>query len=157
MLTFIAQPAKLWGILRPIAPTLCFAMLLGCSPMHSSHGFIPDKDVVEKLRTGVHDRDSVASLFGSPTTVADFNGEIWLYVKRESEQIAFLPEKLLDQAVLAVRFDQDGIVSGIERFKMKDGKAIKPVERKTPTRGREFTVIEQLFGNIGRFSNQTEN
>ena len=57
----------------------------------------------------------------------------------------------------AVRFDQDGIVSGIERFKMKDGKAIKPVERKTPTRGREFTVIEQLFGNIGRFSNQTEN
>ena len=124
--------------------------------MHSSHGFLPDKDVVEKLRTGIHDRDSVASLFGSPTTVADFNGEIWLYVKRESEQIAFLPEKLLDQAVLAIRFDQDGIVSGIERFKMKDGKAIKPVGRKTPTRGREFTVIEQLFGNIGRFTKQAE-
>ena len=125
--------------------------------MYSSHGFVPHEDVVAKIRKGVHDRDSVNSLFGPPTTVANFNGEIWLYVKRESEQIAFLPEKLLDQSVLAVRFDKNGIVSGIERFAMEDSKGIKPVERKTVTRGQKLKLIEQLIGNIGRFSNQSTN
>ena len=90
---------------------LAVAALLGCSPLHSSHGFIPDQDLVDKLRPGVHDRDSVASLFGSPITVADFNGETWLYVKRESEQTAFFEEKLLDQDVLAVHFDKDGLLT----------------------------------------------
>ena len=101
----------------------------------------------------MHDRDSVTSLFGSPTTVADFNGETWLYVKRESEQIAFFEEKLLDQDVLAVHFDKDGLLTGIKNYTIADGKALILVERTTPTRGREITVIEQLFGNIGRFSN----
>jgi len=132
---------------------LAVAALLGCSPMHSSHGFIPDQDLVDKLRPGVHDRDSVTSLFGSPTTVADFNGETWLYVKREAEQIAFFEEKLLDQDVLAVHFDKDGLLTGIKHYTIADGKSLILVERTTPTRGREITVIEQLFGNIGRFSN----
>ena len=132
---------------------LAVAALLGCSPLHSSHGFIPDQDLVDKLRPGVHDRDSVTSLFGSPTTVADFNGEIWLYLKRVSEQIAFFEEKLLDQDVLAVHFDKDGLLTGIKHYTIADGKALILVERTTPTRGREITVIEQLFGNIGRFSN----
>jgi len=125
--------------------------------MYSNHGFIPHKDVIAKIRAGVHDRDSVTSLFGSPTTVANFNGEIWLYVKRESEQIAFLPEKLLDQSVLAVHFDRNGIVSEIEKFAMEDGKAIKPVERKTATRGQKLHLIQQLIGNLGRFSNTGQN
>jgi outer membrane protein assembly factor BamE (lipoprotein component of BamABCDE complex) len=130
------------------------AALLGCSPMHNSHGFIPDQELVDKLRPGVHDRDSVTALFGSPATVADFNGETWLYVKRESEQIAFFEEKLLNQDVLAVHFDKDGLLTDIRRYSMADGKILALVERKTPTRGREITVIEQLFGNIGRFSSQ---
>ena len=101
---------------------LAVAALLGCSPLHSSHGFIPDQDLVDKLRPGVHDRDSVASLFGSPITVADFNGETWLYVKRESEQTAFFEEKLLDQDVLAVHFDKDGLLTGIKHYTIADGK-----------------------------------
>jgi outer membrane protein assembly factor BamE (lipoprotein component of BamABCDE complex) len=124
--------------------------------MQSSHGYIPDEDLVAKLRPGVHDRDSVTSLFGSPTSVANFNGETWLYVKRESEHIAFFDEKLLDQAVLAIHFNKSGVVSGIKRYAMADGRTLVPVDRKTPTRGKEMTVIEQLFGNIGRFSNAGE-
>lgn len=157
MVTILSQLAELHGILRPAAVAVFSVMLVCCSPILSRHGFIPENDVVEKLRPGVHDRDSVTSLFGSPTTVADFDGEIWLYVKRESEQIAFLPEKLLNQSVLAVRFNKNGIVSGFERLEIEDGKTIKPVERKTLTRGRELGLIEQIIGNLGRFSNQNEN
>ena len=142
--------------LRPALAALVMAALLGCAPMLSSHGFIPEDDAVEKLRPGVHDRDSVTSLLGSPTSIADFNGETWLYVKRESEKVAFFNEDLLDQAVLLLRFDKDGLLTGIQRLAMTDGRNLVPVERTTPTRGREVTVIEQLFGNIGRFSNQEQ-
>lgn len=154
MQIILSQSNKLRGQKRLFLVSLVAAVLASCSPMYSKHGYIPHKDVVAKIRTGVHDRDSVTSLFGSPTTVANFNGEVWLYVKRESEQIAFLPEKLLDQSVVAVRFDGNGIVSGIEQFAMEDGKVIKPVERKTVTRGQKLELIEQLIGNIGRFSNK---
>ena len=141
---------------RGALAVLAMTALLACSPMHNSHGFIPDKELVDKLRPGVHDRDSVTSLLGSPSSIADFNGETWLYVKRESEQIAFFEEKLVDQSVLAVRFDKTGLVTEIQRYEMADGKTLILVERTTPTRGRELTVIEQLFGNIGRFSSQQQ-
>ena len=124
--------------------------------MQSSHGFVPDEELIGKLRPGVHDRDSVSSLLGSPTSIADFNGETWLYVKRETERVAFFNEKVLEQAVLAVRFDKDGLLKGIDRYTLEDGKTLELVERTTATRGREMTVVEQLFGNIGRFSNQEE-
>jgi outer membrane protein assembly factor BamE (lipoprotein component of BamABCDE complex) len=57
---------------------------------------------------------------------------------------------------LAVRFDKTGLVTEIQRYEMADGKTLILVERTTPTRGRELTVIEQLFGNIGRFSSQQQ-
>ena len=139
------------------ATALTMTALAGCAPMQSSHGYVPDAELVEKLRPGVHDRDSVTSLIGSPTSVANFNGETWLYVKQNSEHIAFFDETLTDQAVLAVKFNKAGVVSGIKHYAMADGKAVDLVERETLTRGKELTVIEQLFGNIGRFSNAGEN
>ena len=155
-MTVIHQRHSFRSRLRLPLAALAMAAVLGCSPMQSSHGYIPDDALVAKLRPGVHDRDSVTSLFGSPTSIANFNGETWLYVKQESEHIAFFDEKILEQDVLAVHFNKAGVVSEIQRYAMADGKALVLVERKTPTRGKEMTVLEQLFGNIGRFSSKAE-
>jgi hypothetical protein len=35
---------------------------------------------------------------------------------------------------------------------MADAQEISPVARVTPTEGRDLTLLQQLFGNIGRFS-----
>lgn len=128
-------------------------MTAACSPMKSSNGYNPDKELVEKVRPGVHDRDSVAELLGSPTSVAQFKPEVWYYVKREAEQLAFLPEKVTMQSVIAVKFDEAGIVTDVNHYDLEDGKDIELVDRVTPTRGKELTFLGQLFGNIGRFSN----
>ncbi|MDA1100372.1 MAG: outer membrane protein assembly factor BamE [Proteobacteria bacterium] len=155
-MTVIHQRHSFWSRARLSQAVLAIAVLLGCSPMLSSHGYIPDNELVAKLRPGVHDRDSVTSLFGSPTSIANFNGETWLYMKQESKQVAFFDEQTLVQDVLAVHFNKSGVVSDIQRFALADGKVLVLVERKTPTRGKEMTVVEQLFGNIGRFSNKSE-
>ena len=153
-MTVIHQRPRFQPRLRLALAALTIAALLGCSPIHNSNGYIPDDETVAKVRPGVHDRDSVTSLFGSPGTIANFNGETWLYVKQESEHIAFFDKDVLEQTVLAVHFNKAGVVKNIQRYSLADGKAVEPVERISPTRGKELTVLEQLFGNIGRFSGQ---
>jgi hypothetical protein len=36
---------------------------------------------------------------------------------------------------------------------MDDRQAVEPSQRATPAPGREFSFMEQLIGNFGRFSN----
>ncbi len=55
---------------------------------------------------------------------------------------------MIDRTVLAVNFDQRGVVRGIERYGLEDGRIINLETRTTETGGREMGVLEQLFGNI---------
>lgn len=125
--------------------------ITACTPIKRSHGYTPDQQVVEKVRPGVHDRSSVKRLLGAPTSVANFKDETWYYIAKKTERLAFFAEEVTDQQVVAVRFDAKGIVQEIKRYTLDDARNIQPVERKTATRGREMTVIEQMFGNLGRF------
>ena len=59
---------------------------------------------------------------------------------------------ILDQKVVAISFDDAGRVKNIRTYGLEDAREIEPVARTTPTGGREITVLEQLVGNLGRFS-----
>ena len=109
---------------------------------------------VSPVTAAVHDKESITTLLGSPTSIADFNGETWYYVYRKSERIAIFEEKITEQRVLAVQFDDIGVVSGLKLYDLEDARPVATVERVTPTRGKEFTLLEQLFGNFGRFANK---
>src|SRR3546814_12578917 len=65
--------------------------------------------------------------------------------------------EVVDRQVLVITFDETGIVEGTKTFGMADAQEIEPVERETPTEGRDLTLIQQLFGNIGRFSSPMSN
>ena len=53
--------------------------------------------------------------------------------------------------VFVVAFDDAGIVKETAHYTLEDGVIIDPVTRKTPTEGRELTVLQQIFGNLGKF------
>ena len=57
---------------------------------------------------------------------------------------------MVDRKVVAIRFDGSGRVSNVARYGVEDGKVIDLITRTTPTYGREITLLQQLFGNIGR-------
>jgi hypothetical protein len=63
----------------------------------------------------------------------------------------FAPE-VLEQQVVIISFDKDGIVSGIDRLDKENGNQVQIVERTTPTAGAEMTFLQQMFGNLGRFN-----
>lgn len=140
-----------------ILPVL--ALFLGaCTPVQQVHGYIPNEDELAALKPGKFIKRQVAEKLGSPTaksTFPEMEGETWYYITRRTERLTFFDEKLIEQTVVAIDFDDKGILKDIRRYTSENGRDIKPVDRKTPTRGKELTILEQLFGNFGRFNKDT--
>jgi outer membrane protein assembly factor BamE (lipoprotein component of BamABCDE complex) len=55
-----------------------------------------------------------------------------------------------EQGVVVVRFDPRGTVQEVRRVGQEDGQNVRFVQRETPSPGNERTLLQQLFGNIGR-------
>lgn len=142
------------------ASRLCHALLLGltlatlagCTPQIDTRGNLPDADAVLEIQPGIDDRNKVAAVLGTPSTVSTFEDDTWYYVSRRTEQLAFFEPEVVDQQVVMVKFGDDGLVSDMKVYGLEDGQIIEPVERTTPTSGRELTILQQFFGNIGRFN-----
>ena len=128
------------------------AVLAGCSPRIDQRGNLPDPDAVLQVQPGINDRGQVAEILGSPSTIGTFDDKTWYYISKRTESLAFLEPTVVDQEVLVVRFDDAGIVSDMKLYGVEDGRVIEPVDRVTPTSGKELTILQQIFGNIGKFN-----
>lgn len=127
-------------------------LLAACTPKIDVRGNLPDPERLSEIKPGDQSRAEVQEILGTPSSVAVFDQETWLYVSQRTETIAFFEPEVKERKVVILKFDKDGIVSAIETLTAENGKKIQPIERKTPTAGNEFTLIDQLFGNLGRFN-----
>jgi outer membrane protein assembly factor BamE (lipoprotein component of BamABCDE complex) len=150
----VFKPMKI----RQIAAMLTVAfMASACGQIVDQRGHQPVPGTIEKLEVGTQGRDDVLRLMGSPSTVATFGDEVWYYISSKNESTAFLPTRVLEQRVIAVSFDGGGRVREIKQYDLKDGKEVAMVSRKTPTSGKELTILEQILGNVGKFSGPKKN
>jgi outer membrane protein assembly factor BamE (lipoprotein component of BamABCDE complex) len=94
----------------------------------------------------------VAELLGSPSSVGTFNAKIWYYISKRTKTISFFDPEILDQEVLQITFDNAGLVSDMRIYGLENARTITPDPNITPTSGKELTIVQQLMGNIGRFS-----
>ncbi|WP_341894352.1 outer membrane protein assembly factor BamE [Ferrovibrio terrae] len=132
-------------------------LLLGaaaCAPRQDYRGITIEEEKVNLVKVGQSSEAQVNALLGSPSTISTFPdwGTVYYYISSQTDTVAFLAPELIDQQVLAIAFDKDSKVKEIKRYGLKDGKQIAFVDRETPTRGKELTFLEQLFGNLGRFN-----
>lgn len=138
---------------RPIQTFLLMACVLAaaaCSPVRNQRGYLPDPDKVAAIQAGVDDKMSVMERLGSPTNVGTFQSDTWYYISSKEEQTAFYWPETTERKVLAITFDPSGKVATVENYDLSNGKQVALVDRETPTHGREMTVLQQLFSNIGR-------
>ena len=129
-------------------------LLAACAAREEFRGHKTDPDQLAQIKAGSQGPDEVRGLLGSPSSISTFGeaGITWYYIARETSQVAWLAEETVDQRVVAIDFGKDGKVADIRQIGMKDGKAVEPVERVTPTKGKELTVVEQFLGNLGKFN-----
>jgi outer membrane protein assembly factor BamE (lipoprotein component of BamABCDE complex) len=119
------------------------------SPSQMRGNMVEDEDL-RQITVGVSSRSDVQALLGSPSQTSTFDDSEWFYIGAITRQ---RPGRLLgieDQQVIVVRFDARGTVREIRRLGPEDGRDVVAVTRTTPSPGNERTMLQQLFGNIGR-------
>jgi len=132
------------------------SVLPACARKIAVRGNLPEPELVIALQPGVSSREDVVRTLGSPSTVSSFESNIWFYIGERTEQTGFLDTEVVDRSVLVVSFQENGIVEDTRLFTIEDGRVINPVTRTTPTEGKELTVLQQIFLNLGRFNSPTD-
>jgi len=132
---------------------LVLALAAGaCAPRVHNQGHEVDPERLAQVEPGKTNRDQVMEILGSPSSNSTFGPEIWYYVSQQVHFTLFFKPEVNDRKVIAVEFDQDGVVSTVSTLGLADGRNVRPVDRVTPTSGHEITILEQVLGNFGRFS-----
>lgn len=127
-------------------------VLSACAePRYAVHGYAPRSDELTRLTRGEDTASTVRRKLGEPTLVGTFESGTWYYVSTVTEQVMYEHPKPIDRTVVQLAFNEAGVLEGVNRYGLQDGRIIDLETRTTPTYGRELTVIQQLLGNIGRF------
>ena len=142
---------KLFNLHIAAVITFAAAGLAACEPRAWRHGQIFDHEAVESIEPGVHNQLEVKRSLGTPSSSSLFGDETWFYISQYRTASVLSMPQTESQIVVAVAFDDAGIVQEIAMLTIEDGLIVNPVSRKTPTHGRELGLLEQLIGNIGRF------
>jgi len=138
------------GINRNAALLGALALVSGCSSVVEHHGYIADPVLFSSVHEGIDNRQSVEGTLGRPTFTSQFGPPVWYYVTSISKQKPFTTPRITSHTVLAIKFDPAGNVISTERSGLERVVRIKPNGDKTPTLGRERSVLQDLFGNIGQ-------
>ena len=94
---------------------------------------------------------------GSPSTIASVDGASYYYISSRIETNSYKKPEVTDRKIVTVYFDDNDIVSDIGGYGLEDGNIVAFVERITTTRGKELSLLAQLFGNLGRFNSGNPN
>ena len=143
---------------RLLRPLLMLAVLGGCSmPGFLSYppqvrGNMIEPDTMKQLVPGTSTRKDVVALMGSPTAKATFDDNTWLYIAEVTRPVIAGTQTVLDQSVVALTFDQQGVLRNVATRTADDGKPVSMAGGATPSPGSEATFMQQLLGNVGRFA-----
>jgi outer membrane protein assembly factor BamE (lipoprotein component of BamABCDE complex) len=128
-----------------LAATLVCAVMAGCTGEQFQKGYILPPGALEQIQIGAS-QDQVLIVMGTPSTVATLNGEVFYYISQRAERkVAFMPQKITDQRVIAIYFDKNRQVTRIANYGLKDGRIFDFISRTTPTSGQEISYLAPLF------------
>ncbi len=152
---FIAQ---LRAVPLLAAVALATPALTGCGVVHifdptlKQRGSLVDADALRELIPGTSNRADVTALIGSPTARATFDDNTWIYISQVTSTRIGRTPGVRQQKVVILTFDQGGTLRGIAQRSRDDGKPVDMASGATPSPGSEASFLQQLFGNVGKFT-----
>ena len=136
--------------LRPVLAAAALAaavMLGGCDSFTQVYqrGYVLPEGALEQVPLGAT-QEQVLIVLGTPSTVATVSGEVFYYISQRAEQkLAFLPQAVTNQRVIAVYFDKQRRVERLANYGLKDGRVFAFVARSTPSGGTELNYLNYIF------------
>ncbi|WP_169822894.1 outer membrane protein assembly factor BamE [Methyloligella halotolerans] len=140
------------GLLLPLA---------GCGGAATidHHGHVFTDVDTSLVRPGMTKEDVELTL-GSPDTTGTIDGDSYYYISSTQKQVAFLKPWEIDRQVIAVYFNSNERVRDVSHYGMKDGIVVDFAKDESPARGKDASMVQELFGNVaqrGMFKKQHEN
>lgn len=117
-----------------------------------NHGYIPPEEVLQDVIVGVDTRDTVASSIGRPGVSGILDESGWYYIRSRYRNFAFYAPEEIDRQVLAISFDNNGVVTNIERFGLERGRIVPLARRVTTENTQGIGLLRQAFGNLGQIN-----
>lgn len=143
-----ASPAAL----RMCAFALVCLGLSACSSQYRDHGYIPPAEDLEQIVVGIDTRASVEETLGTAASSSIANDSSIYFVRSRIRTFAMLAPEVVEREVLAISFDNAGVVSNLETFGLERGQVVPLTRRVTSSGVRDTTFLRQLLGNLGRFT-----
>ena len=123
-----------------------------CSPVYRNHGYIPTDEDLALVAVGTSTREDVATAVGRPASSGLLEGGDWYYVGSRWKYFGARAPQEIDRQVVAVTFNEAGVVDNVERFGLEDGRVVVLSRRVTKSSVRSLGLIRQLMGSLGRVS-----
>jgi outer membrane protein assembly factor BamE (lipoprotein component of BamABCDE complex) len=111
-----------------------------------------DPESLKELVPGTSTKADVTAVIGSPTAHDTFDDNTWLYISELTQQRIGRTLGELQQDVVVLNFNESGVLAGINKVDKDAALPVTVVDRTTPSPGTEASFLQQLLGNIGRFS-----
>ena len=128
---------------------LALASLAACAPIFQNHGYAPDDTELSKIIVGRDTRDTVAVTLGPPSVDGLLSDKGWYYVQSRWKSQGLVAPKEIDRQVVAISFDDKGVVTNVERFGLERGEIVPLSRRVTTEPVKSQSILTQLFSNIG--------
>ena len=125
------------------------AGLSACAPIKDVRGYVPDEEKLADIKVGQDTKETVQKKLGTPSSTAAFGDPTWYYISVEQERYAFFSPDVTKREILAIQFTDQGKVAELRNYGIEDGQVVALVDRETPSRGKELSMLQQIFGNIG--------
>lgn len=133
-----------------LAAILALASAVACAPVYRNHGYAPSDADLAEIEPGRDTRDTVAQKLGRPSTSGLLNDQGWFWVQSRYKHYGPQAPQEIDRQVVAVTFTEAGVVDGVGRYGLQDGRVVPLSRRVTESNVRGISVMQQLFSNFGR-------
>ena len=117
----------------------------------TQHGYVVSPMALEQIPPG-SSKEQVLIALGSPSTTANYGNDVFYYISQTRRRAAaFLPEKVIDQRIVAVYFNKKDQVDHVANYGLKDGKVFDFISRTTPTGGADQSFLQQVLSGVVGF------
>lgn len=114
----------------------------------TQHGYVISPTALEQVPVG-SSKDQVLIALGSPSTTGNYGNEVYYYISQTKyRSFNFMPDKVVDQRVVAVYFDAKGNVAQVANYGLQDGKVFDFITRTTPTGGADQNFLQQVLSGV---------
>jgi outer membrane protein assembly factor BamE (lipoprotein component of BamABCDE complex) len=140
-------------LVRLVAAVLIGLSVAGCTiGQEFQHGYLVDERAVAQVRPGMT-ADQVLQTLGTPSTVSTVGNKSWYYISQSSRRpVQFLSDRVVDQRVTAVYFNNGLRVERVALYGLEEGKVFDFITRTTPAGGGDQSFVTQLFRGLGRWN-----